>query len=876
MTTFVWIHTYLKHYFGNALSRFLASFYGDLDVGKKGEDAESSVDDVHLPTEIKSSIEAPDPVSNTVSDKASELGPTTVEPDEPSAEELISAAVAVNLVLPSLPSILKNPEPRAPIDENNMIMQRQDFGVPSNVFHDRRFLGNVTNLPRVNEVKPKALKAAKAAKNINWSLPTGVAHSKKRPGFKRSRHAPARVEPAPEEVAPVVSFPVSAVDKSGLISESNLLLEVAPAPGSNEWNATKTALLAQVRNWSDQVKASRRHSLPVRLPVGVPASASIDVLPALVSVKEICFSALILEAKDTITVIEAEEATVSKKNPEVKSAGVKDGNKHSRTGSIKTSGSFAKKNMRTFSAVALENGEDIFVIGDDSDDEQDEVVTTANRGTSHHNSGHVLPTATVLLASVCIPPHLLHLRLSLYGCARQLTGCDIGGNFDTIVKVQDYADGLRAAVSTVRALPAEILGEIFTPFSRSQDSRRVEGELEGLAKAELLDLHISTASKNIHERGEDHPLAPFLRIVETQDPALWGPALTLLAEHSQRWQRFSFVGYLAILSHIPHIRSKLHSLEMLLLDFWEETAIDIFEYPVLPWHQLRSVICNELNLKHLSAIMALMQNLSHPNVAFELRDFNTDSGVSPDLPVIVSTISSFLLEVSAMVYPHRNARAGQIFRCLTLPRLHELFVSRATHFKDHIPWPTIDFESFSSRSSLRGTLRVLEIPHVLITEEGLLRALGSLASLQRLVIGDQPKLWENPVHILITDTLLSRLTRTPDSQLIPRLTHFTCTSLFKFSADVYFEFVASRITPGEEPFRCGLRYFADSAHEFDLVVHQKLLGLAKKKELEFSIVEEKVVLVARPNHLEQFARFAETPQYFLLRGSVEHLGRGQG
>ncbi|KAJ7121741.1 hypothetical protein C8R43DRAFT_1136423 [Mycena crocata] len=470
MTTFVWIHTYLKHYFGNALSRFLASFYGDLDVGKKGEDAEYSVDDVPLPNKSKSSIEAPEPASNTVSDNASGLETTTVEPDEPSAEELMSAAVAVNLVLPSLPSILKKPAFRAPIDENNMILQRQDFGVPSNVFHDRRFLGNVTNVPRVNEVKPKALKAAKAAKDINWSLPTGVAHSKKRPGFKRSRHAPARIEPAPEEVAPVVSFPVSVVDESGPNPDSDSLLEVAPAPGSSEWNATKTALLAQVRTWSDQVKASRRHSLPVRLPVGLPASASVDVLPAPAPVKKVratkrhsappvlvastkaprldlqdLLSALILEAKDTIAAIEAEEATVSKKNPEAKSAGVKDGSKHSRAGSIKTSGSFADKNMRTFSAVALENGEDVFVIVDDSDDEQDEVVTTANREASHHNDADVLPTAVI--SSL---PSVSHLISSISASHSMATLASVSSQ--SISELFSAFDGLMAGASWRRLL----------------------------------------------------------------------------------------------------------------------------------------------------------------------------------------------------------------------------------------------------------------------------------------------------------------------------------------------------------------------------------------------------------------------------------------
>ncbi|KAJ7121793.1 hypothetical protein C8R43DRAFT_1150892 [Mycena crocata] len=150
------------------------------------------------------------------------------------------------------------------------------------------------------------------------------------------------------------------------------------------------------------------------------------------------------------------------------------------------------------------------------------------------------------------------------------------------------------------------------------------------------------------------------------------------------------------------------------------------------------------------------------------------------------------------------------------------------------------FGSLSLRSSFHDTLRVLEIPDVTIIEEDLLRIRDSLVSLETLVIGDQLGFRDIPEHILITDTLLLRLTRTTDSQLIRRLKRFFCTSFMEFSADVYFNFVASRIASGEEPFRCGLRYLAYTLNEFDAVVHQKLLDLVQKGEVDFSIGKEEV------------------------------------
>ncbi|KAJ7147911.1 hypothetical protein C8R43DRAFT_1129468 [Mycena crocata] len=462
------------------------------------------------------------------------------------------------------------------------------------------------------------------------------------------------------------------------------------------------------------------------------------------------------------------------------------------------------------------------------------------------------------------------------------------------LKLQEYVDGLRAVVSPARTLPPEILGEIFAPFSRSQKSSVSNQELSFLAKIELLAL--SKVCSRWHrvimgtprlwsdiavdlnywpsdpsegnsflnllitslERAAHHPLTLSLTIdnsLELED-AVAIATLQLLARYAQYWKHPSFRGHSSSLDNICHITGKLDILETLSLCTWEEkTSSNLFQIaprlakvslqlenvqccPKLPWDQLRTLAWVGLYMEDISDAIVSVQNLSHPEAAFELRWFDTDPvDVVQVLPAATSTISSFLVEV----WPNSNMVLGEIFGCLTLPRLRKLCVlrdSRSKAFRATIPWPVNHFESLSSRSSFRNTLRVLEIPHVAITEDDLIRTLDGLESLERLIIGDQQEVHisDSPEDILITDSLLLRLARRP--HLVPKLKAFTCRSSYKFSADVYFDFVVSRIAPGKELFQCGLVLFAATPREFDPDVHQKLLALVEKGELEFSIGEE--------------------------------------
>ncbi|KAJ7143129.1 hypothetical protein C8R43DRAFT_954264 [Mycena crocata] len=482
-------------------------------------------------------------------------------------------------------------------------------------------------------------------------------------------------------------------------------------------------------------------------------------------------------------------------------------------------------------------------------------------------------------------------------------------------KLQDYVDGCRAALSPVRRLPPEILCEIFAPFSQSlrhswhSDPGSFRPEAAGIAKLELLELSkvcsrwhrlimgtprfwsdvaLNFASwpgepqdtlllhllKTFLDRGAHYPLTLSMRLTRYPQSAQQA-ALRLLAEHCQRWKHICFIGYLTCLQEISCIRGKLDILETLSFDLLHEGGaedIHLFEIapkltrvlfdpdsmrcPKLPWNQLSSFTFQGGSIAGIeSSIPTLMHELSHPQAAFEFRSFGEWLPNISEVPQITATITSFLVDMALDLIENiddAEESLGRLMNCLTLPRLCIFSVQAEA---DAVRWPMQQFESLSLRSSFQDTLRVLEIPGVMITEDDLISSLASCTSLERLVISDQRMhIHEIPDHILITDTLLQRLTlrsNSSDFRIVPRLKHFVCTSFFMFSAQVYLDLVVSRIGLVGVPFYCVLSNLEDILLEFDHEVHQKLFDLVAKGELQFHldrcICSEAVATASEPS-----------------------------
>ncbi|KAJ6537618.1 hypothetical protein B0H19DRAFT_1316289 [Mycena capillaripes] len=443
------------------------------------------------------------------------------------------------------------------------------------------------------------------------------------------------------------------------------------------------------------------------------------------------------------------------------------------------------------------------------------------------------------------------------------------GMFADRTRLQKYIDACRSAISPIRRLPSELLCEIFALCSPDYDSNSgsdyasssgyydsdsdydfnhfdpEEEILAVVAKYKLL--RISRVSAHWHslimgtprfwcgitvdakqwplttdsgkfrgflqiltttmERGQSHPLALSVNLLSA-DSLVSKSVLELLTSHCERWENVSLAVELGQLSMLRHVKGRLDALERLSLDI--EGA------------------------------------LSHPDAAFEFRAVNAwDLTLNFDRLSITSTVASFLVDLHAADDRERTVQVlGELMGCLTLPCLRELHIICAR--RNVIPWPVDQFEALSTRSSFQETLCVLELPNVTITEDELVRSLVPLSSLKRLVISDQRLRWTVGDHVLITDSLLARLTCTPESpsalHLVPRLNYFACATFFTFRAKMYLDFIASRVqvNPDRVPFQSILRSIGDAKLEFEAEDRQRLLVMVSKGELQFYVVDGQI------------------------------------
>ncbi|KAJ7617298.1 hypothetical protein FB45DRAFT_1034588 [Roridomyces roridus] len=356
MTTLIEIHTFLQKYFGNALSRFFQLFVRKArnNVTKDAQTETIAPDDGDAPHV--------EPVTPD----------TSAEAIKPSSSELLNAVVADTIALPSLPSILTKPEARPPLPVEN-VFEVQDFGRPSNVFHDRRTaLGCITNIPGENikagtargaktktktksKSKSKSItkesKSKKESKSTKEAKPVVVNYSLPTRSRKTKKHSRSRSHPAPE-VEPVVAVAVSEVS-----------FAPAPAPCSPGWNKAKDDIIAEMQSFNKQVLASRRHSMPV-----LAATPSPDVV-AVKTTKRHSAPPVLVASSDKIDVedllsglMRDAEATLVVLDKELDNTAATP---------IKTDIEDIKACTRPFSAIAPEASEDIFVIGNDTDDEEE-------------------------------------------------------------------------------------------------------------------------------------------------------------------------------------------------------------------------------------------------------------------------------------------------------------------------------------------------------------------------------------------------------------------------------------------------------------------------------------------------------------------------
>ncbi|KAJ6518639.1 hypothetical protein C8R45DRAFT_1065592 [Mycena sanguinolenta] len=284
MHTFSQIITFLKAYLGDSLSRLVALLYGGNKTVTAGE----------LPSHAVPA--APDQ-DLTVSAKPEP------EPEDPkiTGDDLIRAAVDLDLdALPSLPSLFKFPEARAPVDIPASTLCKQDFGAPSNLYYDRRPFGDVTNFKQFEQAK---------GMKINTQVKPLKSKPAARGRRKVTRLAPVTARPLVEDPAPpVVKFSASAEPacvKHSVSAESATQPCTTTRPSLPTARSVPIVKLAPVARVATQAAA---HSLPAPRPIPVPApvdepwrrySVPILVQPPRLNLAD-RLSALFKEAKDTI------------------------------------------------------------------------------------------------------------------------------------------------------------------------------------------------------------------------------------------------------------------------------------------------------------------------------------------------------------------------------------------------------------------------------------------------------------------------------------------------------------------------------------------------------------------------------------------------
>ncbi|KAJ6493189.1 hypothetical protein C8R45DRAFT_1136209 [Mycena sanguinolenta] len=320
-------------------------------------------------------------------------------------------------------------------------------------------------------------------------------------------------------------------------------------------------------------------------------------------------------------------------------------------------------------------------------------------------------------------------------------------------------------------------------------------------------------------------------------------ALQTLATSAPRWRSASFTVESDLLTNLSGVAGNLPLLETLwmnVLNESPETLADLAQLfssaprlhtvefcgplsAVIDWpvEQFRSCTFGTLGPEDIRSLVAFIGRLDKAELHLQLNfEALQDSDVgSLDLVSVVSSIVE--LDISAMEHMPHQAQVtqrvlGEIFDALTLPSMERLHLCGATKSRTPVWWPHGEGMGLLRRCGSRTTLTSLNLDDVIIPESELLECLAALPQLQYLLISDHPGLDglpENPIHHLINDSLLKKLTPSPcpDSPtgcLVPNLLIVDFKTLGKFTETVFIDFAEQRtmLARANDTFECALRW----------------------------------------------------------------------
>ncbi|KAJ7434893.1 hypothetical protein B0H11DRAFT_2025923 [Mycena galericulata] len=353
--------------------------------------------------------------------------------------------------------------------------------------------------------------------------------------------------------------------------------------------------------------------------------------------------------------------------------------------------------------------------------------------------------------------------------------------------------------------------------------------------------------------------------IRTTGQSFETPGLTLLWECSQRWQSVNLWINSAAARHISFAAGNFPLLVALQIhgDFLQE--LHIFEVaprlvevtlrrsgaahpPGLPWGQLLILNYEAGNAADLRAFMPLLLRCAILTTVNFLDLDVSGLNIPMALPPIESPIESLEINLRNTLdsnVAHARQTFSEILGSFTLPRITQL--SFRMNASRPLFWPQRNFRAFASRSSCQNTVTSLTLHNIIIVEKELLDCLADLPHLEILAIADVPVIDaihfdSQPLetdHILLTNSLLSELTRTSDAPcLIPHLRVFRFSSLFHFTAKALLNLVVSRVESlrtADGPFELEMRWCPELVPFLDPNLTRELDILQRRGNIVYSL-----------------------------------------
>lgn len=291
-------------------------------------------------------------------------------------------------------------------------------------------------------------------------------------------------------------------------------------------------------------------------------------------------------------------------------------------------------------------------------------------------------------------------------------------------------------------------------------------------------------------------------------------ALSLLGQHSRRWQHLTFIGTNYLSREIFSLPIDVHNFPVLKeLEFDSTTAepLDIFRHApklrslvvqsgdtdtyslntVFPWRQLTSldIPCDE----ELWSVLDRCPDL----VSLQLSFWDIDDIVPPDVPAVFRSLKS----LSVVIIDNDIESLDDLMTSLVCPSLTSLMMERQIGRADSISevtWPLKKLESFLSLSSC--ALTSLSFKGFELSSSELINVLKLLLSLASLVVedlcdGERKSVipfFVQHLHSLRSSTL--RLSSDPP--LLPKLRHLSLTYAgTRFNDAVFVDVIKSRCLP---------------------------------------------------------------------------------